>query len=247
MKKLIVIGFAALAMTAAASFAEAPAPAALAVLGAYLGGVLIARSLRPRAAHQRRAAILDERRRCARDLHDGLAQELAYIKMQSARMAAAEPGGQAGQLALASERALDELRTAIADLRHQRAEPFSEEVSHVSRQLATRAGARVRLDLDATLEVDPERRDPLLRLLREAVTNGVNHGQATDVWIELSDDEGLRLAVRDNGVGFAPEEATSKPDSFGLVGMRERVRALGGDLRVRSRPGAGTEVEALLP
>ena len=117
----------------------------------------------------------------------------------------------------------------------------------MSRQLATRAGARVRLDLDATLEVDPERRDPLLRLLREAVTNGVNHGQATDVWIELSDDEGLRLAVRDNGVGFAPEKATSKPDSFGLVGMRERVRALGGDLRVRSRPGAGTEVEALLP
>jgi signal transduction histidine kinase len=208
---------------------------------------LLARALRRMSAHQRRAAILDERRRLARDLHDGLAQELAYIKMESRRVAAAEPEGRAAALAQVADHALDEMRVALAGLRRHAPDTFEVEVSEVAEQLAGRAGARLWLNLDQAADIDPEHQDPLLRIVREAVTNGVNHGRASEVWIELSGEECLRLRVRDNGTGFSPKDADPDHDGQGLIGMRERVRALGGELHVRSRPGSGTEVEVVFP
>lgn len=201
------------------------------------------------AAYQRRMAIgavLDERRRMARDLHDGLAQELAYIKMETRRMAAGDPGGRAADVALAAERALDESRDAIEALRRRHDDPFALELSQVAEQLAARAGARLRLDLDARIEVAEAQRDPLLRIVREAVTNGVRHGKATELSLELSTHGGLRVSVRDNGVGFQPGGARRR-GSFGLTTMRERAHALGGDLFVSSRPGEGTLVEVVVP
>lgn len=215
---------------------------------AALGGAacaLLARAVRGIAAHQRRAAILDERRRLARDLHDGFAQDLAYIKMESRRVAAGEPEGRAAELAVVADQALDEMRMALTGLRRQSIDPFDVEISEVAQQLATRAGARLWLNVDQEAEIDPKHQDPLLRIVREAVTNGVNHGRASAVWIDLSGDDCLRLTVRDNGMGFAVED--SDPEGLGLIGMRERVRALGGELHVRSRPGSGTEIEAVFP
>jgi signal transduction histidine kinase len=197
------------------------------------------------AAHQRRAAILDERCRLVRDLHDGLAQELAYIKMESRRVAATQPEGRAAELALVADQALDEMRVALAGLRRRSTDPFEVEASQVAEQLATRAGARLWLNLDQDADIDPERHDPLLRIVREAVTNGVNHGGASDVWIDLSRGDALRLTVRDNGSGFAVEDPNSGHAGLGLAGMRERVEALGGELQIRSQPGSGTEIEAV--
>ena len=206
---------------------------------------LLARARRRMASHQRRVAILDERRRLARDLHDGLAQELAYIKMESRRVAAAEPEGRVAELAEVADQALDEMRVALSGLRRQSPDPFEVEVSDIAEQLASRAGAHLWLNLDQAADIDPEHQDPLLRVVREAVTNGVNHGRASDVWIELSGEDCLRLSVRDNGTGFAPEDADPNHEGLGLIGMRERVRALGGELHVRSQPGSGTEVEVV--
>ena len=214
------------------------------VLGAA-ACALLARAVRGIAAHQRRAAILDERRRLARDLHDGFAQDLAYIKMESRRVAAGEPEGRAAELAVVADQALDEMRVALTGLRRQSPDPFDVEISEVAQQLATRGGARLWLNVDQEAEIDPEQQDPLLRIVREAVTNGVNHGRASAVWIDLSGEDCLRLTVRDNGMGFAVED--SDPAGLGLIGMRERVRALGGELHVRSRPGSGTEIEAVFP
>ena len=199
--------------------------------------------------HRRRlvvAAVIDERRRIARDLHDGLAQELAYIRMETRRMEARQSGGHAADVALAAERALTEVRHAIAGLRHADDDLFATELSHLAEHLAARAGARLRLDVDARIEVQASQRDQLLRIVREAVSNGVRHGGATEVSLELSSDEGLRMAVRDNGKGFKPGSARRR-GSFGLTTMRERAQALGGDLTVQSAPGEGTLVEVVVP
>ncbi len=198
---------------------------------------------------QRRAtagAIADERRRIARDLHDGLAQELAYIKMETARMAVLHPEGRAARVATAAQKALDESRGAITALRGDDNGSFADELSEVAEGLAGRAGAQVKLRVERDLEVQSEMRDALLRIAREAITNGVRHGHATEVALELSDRDGLRMAVRDNGGGFAPGGSRGR-GSFGLTSMRERAVALGGNLNVESEPGMGTMVEVNLP
>jgi signal transduction histidine kinase len=80
------------------------------------------------------------------------------------------------------------------------------------------------------------------------VTNAVRHGNATRLTVRLDANGGLRLSVSDNGEGFDPD---AKPNGgsggFGLVSLRARAEALGGELRVRSHPGEGTHVEVVLP
>jgi signal transduction histidine kinase len=197
---------------------------------------------------QRRAtagAIVEERRRIARDLHDGLAQELAYIKMESSRLAALHPEGRAARVATAAQKALDESRGAISALSAGNG-CFADELSEVAEGLAGRAGARVKLQVKRDLDVRSDRREALLRIAREAITNGVRHGRATEVALELSESDGLRMAVRDNGAGFAAG-GPRRRGSFGLTSMRERAQALGGNLTVESEPGTGTLVEVNLP
>jgi len=198
---------------------------------------------------QRRAtasAIVEERRRIARDLHDGLAQELAYIKMETARMAVLHPEGHAPRIASAAQKALEESRGAITALSGHGDGSFADELSAVAVGLAGRSGARVKLHVERDLDVQRERRHALLRIAREAITNGVRHGRATEVDLELSERDGLRMAVRDNGAGFAPGGARRR-GSFGLTSMRERAQELGGNLTVESEPGIGTLVEVNLP
>ena len=208
--------------------------------------VLLAGALREIRSYQRDvsvAAVLDERRRVARELHDGLAQELAYINMQSQRLELQGGGPEVTRLVEASRRALDESRQAIEALSRRSDEPFGATVSKVAEQLAGRAGARLRLDIDSGIEVAPDVREQLLRIVREAVTNGVRHGEADEIALELSNGDGLRLCISDNGHGF---DAGGAGGGFGLVSMRERVASLGGEIEVRSNP-AGTRVEVTLP
>jgi signal transduction histidine kinase len=200
-------------------------------------------------ARQRRAtagAIAEERRRIARDLHDGLAQELAYIKMEAARMAVLHPEGRATRLASAAQKALEESRGAITALSGHGDGSFAEELSEVAEGLAGRAGAQVKIQVERDLDLESERREALLRIAREAITNGVRHGRATELALELSGRNGLRMAVRDNGAGFAPGSPRRR-GSFGLTSMRERAQALGGNLTIESEPGTGTLVEVNLP
>jgi signal transduction histidine kinase len=197
--------------------------------------------------YQRRitlAGVLAERRRMARDLHDGLAQELAFITTQARRLQSAPDTRAAARVVAAAERALDEARGAITALTRREGDPFEVELSQVAEQLTSRAGTRLRLDVDPRVAVAPERRDQLLRILREAVTNGVRHGAASSVAVELAGGDGLRLTVSDDGGGFDP--SALRNGGFGLTSMHERAAAMGGELRIRSRPGRGTEVEVVL-
>ena len=202
----------------------------------------------PLGALTRRAcqkAVADDRRRIARDLHDGLAQELAFISLESHRLA--KQGEQvAGDLAEAADRALREVRSAIEMLAQPSARPLHEAVAETAAELTARSNATLEVDVDPRVELPPERRESLLRILREAICNGLRHGEATSIAVKLSHDPGPRLCVADNGAGFDPD-APQRSGSFGLVSMKERAHALGGKIRLRSEPGGGTNVEVVLP
>jgi signal transduction histidine kinase len=87
----------------------------------------------------------------------------------------------------------------------------------------------------------------VFRAVQESLTNIAKHARASRVDVTIQhEDSQLTISVRDDGVGFAPEESR-KPDSFGLLGLRERAALLGGEAMVTSAPGRGTHVEVRFP
>jgi signal transduction histidine kinase len=204
------------------------------------------------SGYQQRAAglaILEERRRMARDLHDGLTQELAYIAAQTKRLASrtaesAPDRRQVDYLAAAAERALDESRRAVAALTQPIYQPLHLALAQEAGEVAGRVGIELELTLDPTIDVDPATRETLLRIVREAVSNAGRHGHAGRIAVELSNGQGLLLRVVDDGDGFDPG---ARSDGFGLVSMQERAKALGGRFRLASKPGMGTEIEIVIP
>ncbi len=187
-------------------------------------------------------AVLEERRRIARDLHDGLAQELAFISTQTRLLGS---GGREQRLTSAADRALEESRRAIDALTRPLGEPVDVVVAKAAEEVATRVGATLALDLQPGVETTHETREALRRIVREATVNATEHGGATQVRISLQrNGGGLHVAIRDDGAGFDPALPT---EGFGLISIRERAARLGGDVTVSSEPGAGTTVEVVLP
>jgi signal transduction histidine kinase len=187
-------------------------------------------------------AVLDDRRRLARELHDGVIQELSFIRSQTSVL----PGDSAAHQPILSacDRGLEEARAAVAALGTQGDEPLSVVLARATRQLAEQYGVDVVLHLDDSVPVsDPEERHALVRIAREAVTNAVKHGAARTIHVVLSrGEDGRCLAVRDDGSGFDVDAATRHggPGGYGLISMRDRAHGLGGRLDVESAPGAGT-------
>jgi signal transduction histidine kinase len=196
-------------------------------------------------AHRRHAedAVLGERRRLARELHDGLAQELAFITTESRRLAG-HPGAE--HLAQAAERALEESRAAIAALTRPADEPLERTIADAAQSVGARAGLDVTVAVRPGLDVPAEVRQALLRILREAMGNAARHARATTVRVSLDGPSPLVLAVADDGHGFDPT-APRRPDSLGLQSMHERAFNLGGHLSIESLPGQGTTVAMVLP
>jgi signal transduction histidine kinase len=199
--------------------------------------------------YQRRVAalaVLEERRRVARELHDGLAHELTFIAAQTRRLQEEPNVVPLRQIVAAAERAMDESRRAIAALTRPLDDPFDVALAATAEEVAFRVGARLELDLATDVEVLPEAREALLRIVREAITNAARHGRARSITVTLANGDGLRLRIVDNGIGFDPAAAKEQPGAFGLTSMRERVQALGGEFRLSSQPGAGTRIDVVL-
>jgi signal transduction histidine kinase len=192
------------------------------------------------------AAQLEERRRLARDLHDGLAQEIAFIARNAGLLR--QTGGDpelTGRIIAAAERAFLESRRVIVALTSQVDEPLERAVKEAATEVAGRYGSSLDLRVAAGLVLPPASREALVRIVSEAVTNAANHSGVRDVRVELERfDGGTRLRVVDRGRGFDPSGRAGS--GFGLISMRERVEALGGRFHVRSQPGHGTQVEVLL-
>ncbi|HSI79078.1 MAG TPA: ATP-binding protein [Solirubrobacterales bacterium] len=207
-------------------------------------------ALRQVAAYQRAAAtvaVVEERSRIAGDLHDGLAQDLAFIAMQSDAIARTDE--RAVELAEAARHALAESRGAIENLRLTDA-PVGPALTSVARGLANRHRAGLRLEIDDSVEVPPHVRDQLLRIAGEAISNAVRHGDPSQIEVTLRRHRGrVHLVVADDGRGFDPGAVVEREGEggLGLPGIRRRAERLGGACRIRSRPGKGATVEVVVP
>jgi len=192
-------------------------------------------------------ATREDRRRIARELHDGLAQELAFIASK------ATPSNLAGvapqtiqQLADAADRALDEARRAIVML-SETPETLRVSIGQTVEELAARHGMTAHLDIYDSIALDGEVTENLLRIVREAITNAARHGQASTVTLRLVQDGDLiQLLIADDGQGF-DETGEYESTGFGLTFMEERCALIGGSFEVSSQLGVGTRVEVRLP
>jgi signal transduction histidine kinase len=187
-------------------------------------------------------AVYRERRRIARELHDGLAQELAFI-ISRAHQLAAEREEPAAHIARAAERALGESRHAIATLARPLEAGLDTTVAQAAEELAARERVRLELDLEPGVIVDDAVHDAFMRIVREAVSNAIRHGHARSVVIRLTRADELVLCIEDDGVGLGEGPGPG----FGLISMRERAHALGGMLDVAPRRPNGVRVEVRLP
>jgi signal transduction histidine kinase len=189
------------------------------------------------------ASVLAERQRIARDLHDGLAQELAYL-LRHLDSPDRATGQQMKNLLRAARRAQAEARMAISALSSPPMQAVSTTIVRAVGEVAARDGVKLRLDIAPDIQLPAQRCEALVRIACEAVANAARHSGSELVHLSVErDGEHVRLRVRDAGRGFRPYVS---PEGFGLISMRERARLVGGDLRVSSSLGEGSEVEALL-
>ncbi|GAB6037478.1 hypothetical protein JCM15519_20370 [Fundidesulfovibrio butyratiphilus] len=192
-----------------------------------------------------------ERARISREIHDELGQNLTALNMglfsleQAARNGhSPDPDRLASLKALTAEaittvqRISRELRPAILDELG-----LGDALAWLVRSFEQSAATPASLERPADpLDLDPETATALYRVCQEALTNVARHAGASRVWVRLGLSRGrLTLTVQDDGCGVRPE-ALDDPHNLGLVGMRERMRAVGGDLSVGLRPGGGAAV-----
>jgi signal transduction histidine kinase len=187
-------------------------------------------------------ASLEERRRLARDVHDGLAQEIAFLARNVGllRKQGADPE-LVERLLRGVARAQEESRRVIGALAARVDEPLEQALAEAAREAAQRYGAAVDMELASGVSLSPREREAVVRIASEAVSNAAQHSGAETLRVYLERLEaGMRLKVVDDGDGFDEEQPRS---GFGLVTMKDRAEALGGKLRIDSRRGAGTRVE----
>jgi PAS domain S-box-containing protein len=198
-----------------------------------------------------------ERRRLARDLHDGLGQELAVAKMVLDRMIlqkSARPLDEAWtQASSIVDRAIQQVRT-MSHLLHP---PLLDEVGLLSALSWYVEGLTKRSGIKISLEVQPaefprlaaEVETAVFRIVQEALTNVFRHSEASKVWITLSQKKGMIVvSVRDDGKGIGKRIAELQPDSVGvgIGGMKQRAKEFGGELRL-TNTHPGTLVELVMP
>jgi signal transduction histidine kinase len=188
------------------------------------------------------AASLEERRRLARDVHDGLAQEIAFIGRNVRLLRDKGPEPELVERILGGvARAQEESRRVVGALAWKVEQPVEEALAQAARDAARRYGAAVDLQLESGVSLSPWEREAVLRIASEAVANAARHSAAEKLRVYLERvDTGMRLKVVDDGVGF-DQEPPGK--GFGLATMRDRADGLGAKLHIRSRRGAGTQVE----
>ena len=188
-----------------------------------------------------------ERRRIARDLHDGVVQDLAAVSYSLAAAAEGAPAPYDSNLRTAAA----ETRHGIGQLRTLLVEIYPPELHRagLSAALADLLGAasgrglKTSLDVDPDLRLEPETEALFFRIAQEAVRNAVKHAGAESVTVRVAaSDTGARLVVEDDGRGFDPAAAGGE-GHFGLRVLEGLARDAGGELEIDSAPGAGARIK----
>lgn len=213
-----------------------------------------AQTVRSERLQQQIEVADEERRRWARELHDGALQGLAAIRISLAGALQDRGEDRNARVAQNAEAAVEMLETQITELSRLiddlRPAPLERlglpgAIESFAAEAGNRAGfeVTVEIELDHALAGDRER--AVYRLVQEALNNVVKHADASHVTVTAGTDDGVaRIVVEDDGNGFDVSEAS---EGRGLVGMRERVAMLGGELSMASQPGHGSRVEATIP
>lgn len=188
-----------------------------------------------------KGAVIEERQRIACELHDGLAQELAYLARNLDSLSGSVDEGDLVRLRRAVERARLESRRAISALAAPSDQPFEVALAEAVTEAAERCHVELELNLVPGTRLSAMRREALVRIACEAVTNAARHSGASRVDLGLErEGSGVRLRISDKGRGF---DTGASSCGFGIVSMRERASSIGGELTVSSTPGHGSQVE----
>jgi signal transduction histidine kinase len=190
-----------------------------------------------------RAATFAERRRVARDLHDGLAQDLAFIAAHGTKVI--EQLGEEHPLSRAVRHALAVSRSTITDLSENKSTSPRETLEAIGSELGDRFGAQVVVDVAPALALTPDSRDQVARITREAIANAARHGDASHILVSLQ-PLGVASVLRivDDGCGIGDDSERAR-EGFGIRSMRERAAALGGTFSVRPAGAKGTNLEVI--
>jgi signal transduction histidine kinase len=205
-------------------------------------------------------AVLEERTRLAREIHDTLAQQLTGIVLELEAADTFLNRGSEGRAKSSVEKARELARGALQEARRSvwnlRPAPLSATglvaaIGHEVEAWEERTGIPARFKaraVPAHPALSPTAEVALLRIGQEALSNAARHGKPEHVDVELrAHAQELVLSIRDDGVGFDPSASAPREDCFGLDGMAERARSAGGTLTVVSAPGHGTTVTTRLP
>jgi len=203
----------------------------------------------------KQTAVLAERNRIGREIHDGLAQAFTGILMQ---LGAAEEQAEGSPLARVLDRIRDIAREGLTEARRSvlalrpDEQPRPGGLELALRQLAERSTVtdRIRSSFHGggATGLLPEHEHALLRIAQEAVINAARHAQPRNIEIHLnSEGDDLLLCIRDDGVGMRQLPELHARQGFGLANMRERAESLGGRWQIDSQPGAGTQVSVRIP
>ena len=208
--------------------------------------------------HSEELAIGEERNRIAREIHDGVAQSLAFCAIKLDVVARQIPSNPAQAVmgvqeagALLREQ-IREVRRSIFALRPIDLERYGllETVRRYVLDFGEQHGIKVQLDVQGDIHLAPGDEAVVFRIVQESLNNVAKHARAASVVVRLSGNHSVRLSIEDDGQGFDPAQVSGRVSSaggMGLVQMRERVESRGGSYRVESEAGRGTRIEARLP
>lgn len=204
-----------------------------------------------------RTAILEERQRIAREMHDTFQQSLAGAghlldeslrRLQHPSQDAQEPLKLARHML---RHCRDESRAAITELRSitLQTRPLPEALAELLSPIVESAGMQFQLHVtELPADIDPRLAHTIIRISQEAVANAVTHGKGNTVHVMLeAKDSVVVLTISDDGQGFDPALADARQGHFGITGMKERAAKLGGQLEITSSEAEGTRVTARLP
>ncbi len=198
----------------------------------------------------------DERRRIARELHDGLGQEMVALKIMLSGISEHAPAALKDQIVTANS-VIDNATQQVRSLSHLLHPPLLDEVGLLSALRWYLEGLTKRSGIETVFDMRPpafprlalELETAIFRIIQEALTNVFRHSGASKVWLTLVQEEGrVIITVRDDGKGVAEGTAELRPGStgVGIGGMCERAREFGGQLKL-TNAGPGTVVEVVIP
>ena len=205
-----------------------------------------------------REAIIEERRRIARELHDGVAQSLGYLNLKTKLVSdsvssqkTVQALNELGDVRQVVQNTYEDIREAIDQLSTEiRNMPIIPALANFAREFSTNNGIKIQFDVSKAFpKLSPVAELQLLRIAQEALTNVRRHAVASEVEVTLENTgEAVEMMISDNGQGFTLDDLENAPPGYhGLNIIRERAEGLGGSVDISTAPGEGTALLVSLP